>query len=119
MSADNYYVIFKEDDGKFRGYMGFASMQETDEEVRKGSRHPMFEARTPNEAAAKAIQEGSEYGFHFANWSPHTEFDELKAKVRGIKKELELIKQQCRDKPHSIEDMLTQLISDIEIIGRS
>ena len=116
MSADNYYVIFKEEDGKFRGYMGFASMEETDEEVRKGSPHPISEAETPEEAARIAITEGSEYGFHFANYSPYTEFAELKTKVRGIKKELELIKKHYREKPYLIEDMLTQLISDIESI---
>lgn len=46
-----------------------------------------------------------------------TKLEELQEKVKGIKKELELIKQNYREKPHLLEDMLTQLIGDIEAMS--
>lgn len=66
MSADNYMVIFKDPDGKYRGYICSASIEyQNYEEMREGK--PDFEVNTIEEAIQKAQEEYTEYGYEFIN----------------------------------------------------
>ncbi len=64
MSADNYVVISRGPDGKFRGYMGFASDEVSDEDLIKAGNH-IFEADTVMDAVSAVSQEYLEYGWRF------------------------------------------------------
>ncbi len=69
MSADNYIVIYYEPDGKYRGYMGFASQDYGPGEMQ--SKPPLWEASTMHEACEKADGEVVlEYGYHFESYGP-------------------------------------------------
>lgn len=65
MSADNYLLIHKGKDGKFRGYNRSASceywIEPGEDEVTR------FEVDTTEEAIAMAQKEHSEYGYYFCN----------------------------------------------------
>ncbi len=63
MSADNYLAIFHDPDGKYRAYMGFASDDRPDEELRKG--RMTFCAETLEKAIEFAQEEFLEHGYHF------------------------------------------------------
>ncbi len=65
MSADNYLRIFLCDDGKYRGYMGCASNDETDDELRR--KKPMFVADSKDQARDMADMDYYEYGYSFAH----------------------------------------------------
>ena len=70
MSADNYIVIWKREDGKFCGKMGFAS-DEIPDEILIADGSPLFECDTIDQAYNKAEEEAVlEYGYHF--YQPET-----------------------------------------------
>lgn len=65
MSADNYIVVAKGDDQKFRGYMGFASDEIDDSELVKYGR-PRWEADSREQAVVNCESETLlEYGYRF------------------------------------------------------
>ena len=67
MSADNYIGIWQGKDGKFRGYMLFAS---DDAPKREPKKTPLFEVKTMRHAVLIAQQEMTEYGYTFFRLKP-------------------------------------------------
>ncbi len=67
MSADNYFAIYKGEDGLFRGYMKFASDDEVDYDgvpFEPGS-IPQFVVSTVEQAILSAQSIYTEYGYIF------------------------------------------------------
>src|SRR3990167_3456388 len=81
MSANNFIKLFKEEDGKYRGYMGFAS----EDDFEKGN--PLFEVDDPAAAEILAGNEYTEYGWHWANWTPAQEITSLKQEAEKLRDE--------------------------------
>lgn len=68
MSADNYIAVYKGQDGKFRGYMKFASDDEVDYDgvpFEPAEHLAQFTVSTVEQAIIAAQGIYTEYGYHF------------------------------------------------------